>query len=258
MKKKDYTNIRVGRLVILKETGKTNRFGSPIWECRCDCGELVERDSGYLRSVGTASCGCFAAEWHKKQEKDITGKRFGKLVAIQAVGKSKQRNVLWKMKCDCGKEVIKPISEVAKKVNPTLSCGCSKAWFIGNSNHGKKHYENLEKNYEFGTNLALIRIPDTQLQKNNTTGYQGVSYLRTRGIWRAQICFQGAIVMKDCHSLEDAIRERQIMRKSRDAFLEWYDSLSEQEQKEKAAKYRENKSMFKQFYKERYKELSGK
>ena len=36
--------------------------------------------------------------------KDISGMRFGRLTAIEIVGKDKRKNALWKCKCDCGSE----------------------------------------------------------------------------------------------------------------------------------------------------------
>lgn len=70
---------------------------------------------------------------------DITGKRFGKLVAIEPVGKDKRNNVLWLCKCDCGNECTRAVSELHKRNNH--SCGCSgkehlKTMSQGNITHG--------------------------------------------------------------------------------------------------------------------------
>lgn len=65
--------------------------------------------------------------------------------------------------------------------------------------------------------------------KNNTSGYQGVSFISTRNVWVAAMRFQGSFVSKTCHSLEDAIAARKQMREIRDEFVAWYDSLSEEE-----------------------------
>ena len=53
---------------------------------------------------------------------DITEERFGRLVAIQRVGKDKRNNALWRCKCDCGNEVIRATAELRKRNNH--SCGC--------------------------------------------------------------------------------------------------------------------------------------
>lgn len=45
--------------------------------------------------------------------KDITGKRFGKLVAIKSTGKTQTRNgFLWLCKCDCGNYIEAPVGRL--------------------------------------------------------------------------------------------------------------------------------------------------
>ncbi len=56
---------------------------------------------------------------------DITGKRFGRLVVIEYVGrkvKNGNRITLWKCKCDCGNEII--VKYQALVTGNTRSCGC--------------------------------------------------------------------------------------------------------------------------------------
>ena len=53
---------------------------------------------------------------------DITGERFGRLVAIRRAGKDKRNNALWLCRCDCGNEVIRATSDLRKRSNH--SCGC--------------------------------------------------------------------------------------------------------------------------------------
>ena len=68
---------------------------------------------------------------------DITGKRFGRLVAISGNERDCHRNVLWTCKCDCGNEV-KIILESLKN-GRTKSCGCLNKEKRGKNNliHGK-------------------------------------------------------------------------------------------------------------------------
>lgn len=179
------------------------------------------------------------------KKKDIKEKRYGKLVAIEPTKKkSKQNSIIWLFKCDCGKYVEIPLNEVTRKQNPTQSCGCSKNSYIGSSEHGKKMYSNIGKQYVMGTAILKINREDENLQTNNTSGYQGVSYIRTRKIWRAELRFQGSHVSKDCHSFEEAVKVRKIMRSERDKFLQWWNSLTEEEQKFENEKYKvEHKTM---------------
>ena len=56
--------------------------------------------------------------------KDLTNKRFGKLVALRRAGSNKQGCVMWICQCDCGNE--KPVSSdhLTRKSYPVKSCGC--------------------------------------------------------------------------------------------------------------------------------------
>lgn len=56
---------------------------------------------------------------------DLTGQRFGRLVALKQAGKNKQQNALWLCLCDCGKTVI--VSQNNLRKGGTKSCGCFKA-----------------------------------------------------------------------------------------------------------------------------------
>lgn len=59
------------------------------------------------------------------KEKDITGKRFGKLIALKkdvSYKKGNQKRCYWIFKCDCGKE--KSICKYSVVSGKTKSCGC--------------------------------------------------------------------------------------------------------------------------------------
>lgn len=53
---------------------------------------------------------------------DLTNKKFGNLIAVEQVGKDKSRNILWRCRCDCGREIIVKACEL--KRGHTKSCGC--------------------------------------------------------------------------------------------------------------------------------------
>lgn len=75
----------------------------------------------------------FMKQAMKQKGKDISGQRFGKLVAIKRVGKDKRNNALWQCKCSCGNYCIRAVAELHKRNNH--SCGCS----------GKEHLKNMGK-----------------------------------------------------------------------------------------------------------------
>ena len=57
-----------------------------------------------------------------KNIKDISGQRFGRLVAIEMAGRNSSQSVMWKCQCDCGNIVI--VVGASLRLGTTLSCGC--------------------------------------------------------------------------------------------------------------------------------------
>lgn len=53
---------------------------------------------------------------------DLTGQRFGRLIALNATEKRKRRSVVWRFECDCGSEVELAAGPVRAGV--VSSCGC--------------------------------------------------------------------------------------------------------------------------------------
>ena len=89
------------------------------WYCRCDCGgEKVVKKCDLLRG-NNKSCG--ATIHHMK---DLTGQRFGFLVALESIGKSSNRSMIWRCRCDCGKQV--DVDGSVLKTGNVKSCGCIK------------------------------------------------------------------------------------------------------------------------------------
>jgi hypothetical protein len=124
----DLMGKRFGYLTVIKRVG--TKFGYALWLCKCDCGNEKEISGNNLRKGNTKSCGCYRKETvairskgkSPKNIKDLTGKRFGRLVVIERKGSNKNSHSLWLCKCDCGKEVI--IIGICLTSENTKSCGC--------------------------------------------------------------------------------------------------------------------------------------
>lgn len=57
------------------------------------------------------------------RRRDITGQRFGRLVAVADDGHNSKKGArMWICRCDCGRDVVKRI--VALVSGNTKSCGC--------------------------------------------------------------------------------------------------------------------------------------
>lgn len=112
-KRLELTGKRFGKLVALEDIGNNSR-GYSMWRCRCDCGNITDVKGSSLMNGDTKSCGCLKGL-------DLTGRRFGKLVALESVGR-RNNWLLWRCKCDCGK--ITDVASGNLTSGHTLSCGC--------------------------------------------------------------------------------------------------------------------------------------
>jgi hypothetical protein len=59
----DLTGQRFGKLIVLKQADEgSDEWGSVLWDCACDCGNMKKISAGFLRSKHTQSCGCWKHE----------------------------------------------------------------------------------------------------------------------------------------------------------------------------------------------------
>jgi hypothetical protein len=102
----------------------------------CDCGNETIVQSNSLRNGRSQSCGCLRNEVTSKRSiKDLTGKKFGQLTVVERA-ESKNSQVKWRCKCDCGNEIIVIGSNLSSE--HTKSCGCYTKKLISESS--KKNY----------------------------------------------------------------------------------------------------------------------
>lgn len=114
--------VRYGRLTAIEPIPET---APTMWQCTCDCGANTKVRGTALRSGHIKSCGCLrsARAWDTARV-DLTGKRYGKLVAKQATRDDGGRTA-WECSCDCGKTTT--IRTGLLVSGNTTSCGCGKA-----------------------------------------------------------------------------------------------------------------------------------
>lgn len=118
MRGKDITGQRFGRLVAIERTDEKHH-SIYIWKCVCDCGNVKLTNTNYLSTGQVKSCGCLQQQGNPK---DIAGKRFGRLVAIERLEMSPNAGFFWKCACDCGGVVKVTIGNLNS--GHTSSCGC--------------------------------------------------------------------------------------------------------------------------------------
>ena len=120
----DLSGRRFGRLLVLHKEPTPGPRRYYQYTCKCDCGKIVLVDSSNLGRT-TKSCGCLAKELSaKRQRKNITGQRFGRLIAIKPTKRRYNRlgGVIWECLCDCGDASYVVTRNLLS--GGTKSCGC--------------------------------------------------------------------------------------------------------------------------------------
>ena len=120
----DLTNEKFGLLTVIKRYSENTKSGHPQWLCNCSCGTKNIIVSGsHLRNGHTKSCGCLQKIAARNNNYvDITGQRFGNLIAIKDIGSNKKGNAVWECKCNCGN--IIQVRGIDLRNGHTKSCGC--------------------------------------------------------------------------------------------------------------------------------------
>ena len=55
---------KFNRLTVIKDSGKRTKSGNIMWNCKCDCGNIVTIQGSHLNTAHTKSCGCLFKEKH--------------------------------------------------------------------------------------------------------------------------------------------------------------------------------------------------
>lgn len=113
-----YNNLKIIKEVDPKISSKGHKIKRVEAECLV-CGKVKEYTWSKIKQGRTKSCGCTSPG----RRKDITGERFGKLIAIKSLNKSKGGSILWEFNCDCGGTKEITVSQWTSK--HFTSCGCN-------------------------------------------------------------------------------------------------------------------------------------
>lgn len=114
----DIMGERFGRLVAVECLGR-DAGGRMIWHCVCDCGGGKTATTGNLRNGFVRSCGCLPVG---RRAIDLTGSRYGKLLALERVGSAPRGGATWLCACDCGGTAT--LSAEQLRLRGWRSCGC--------------------------------------------------------------------------------------------------------------------------------------
>ena len=96
-----------------------------MWDCQCDCGNLVTVSGANLRAGITKSCGCYMIDRTRETNTmDLVGMRFG-LLTVESRNEeasSQAKRICWNCLCDCGTYKVVPTNLLTS--GHTKSCGC--------------------------------------------------------------------------------------------------------------------------------------
>lgn len=122
----DLKGAKFGKLTVLYRVVNKTGNKQARWKCQCECGNVTIVYGKSLTKGSTQSCGCFrrerASSIGKQNIKDLTGMRFGKLVAKYPTNKRSSSSVIWYCECDCGGTLEALSGNLIQ--GKTTSCGC--------------------------------------------------------------------------------------------------------------------------------------
>ncbi len=170
----DLTGQQFGRLTVVAPAGK-DRFNKNLWQCKCVCGGIALPSTHALICGNTQSCGCYRREQASKACRiDITGERFGFLVAVKPIRNDGQ-SYRWACTCDCGNSTETTISSL--RSGNTKSCGCLGSG-VGNFRHGfaVDYHSNLRPEYRAYEN-AKQRCTNPNNPRYADYGGRGIEFL---------------------------------------------------------------------------------
>ena len=93
------------------------------WNCQCDCGNYRDVFARTLKQGTSTKCNvCGTQSRSDSCVKDLTGKHFGRLTALNVIERRKE-GALWRCICTCGKHhnVLSRVLIAGR----TISCGCA-------------------------------------------------------------------------------------------------------------------------------------
>ena len=173
----DITGQRFGKLTAVSRAESKN--GKTAWLCICDCGETVVAQTTKLKQGHTRHCGCEPDNGKTRIQRDLTGKKFGRLIALESTQKrDKKGSVIWICRCECG-NIVETTADCLVQ-GKTVSCGCRKQEL--NASVGD------QLTFVDGTCIEWLR--SRKHRSDNKSGFRGVNETKN-GKWRVSIGLKG-------------------------------------------------------------------
>lgn len=137
---------------------------------------------------------------------NIVGKKFGRLTVVK---NEVTRPGYVVCQCDCGNTAVIRASSLTK-TQPTRSCGCLRKEIVSAIGKRTIHSNSMAQiaaNMAYNTNFQVIE--NKALPKNNKSGYKGVWFDATRGVYEAYITVhRRRRSLGKFNHIEDAVKAR--------------------------------------------------
>lgn len=137
-----------------------------FWKCRClKCGKIIEIPQLYIGTV-KKDCGC----WRTGPKIEMpVGTQYGRLTIISDETIKKHGEYCYLCECSCEKHTVLYVRGDLLRNGDVRSCGClHDELFQDNSKKDKK--------INYVNNTSRSKVMTDGIQKNNTSGYRGVSW----------------------------------------------------------------------------------
>ena len=188
----DLMGQKIGRWTVQYLLEERTKKRGKIYHCKCECGNEKDVPAETLRRGESQSCGCLnrelAAERCRATRIDLTGQRFGKLVALFPIYSENGGHTLWHCQCDCGNTCDIDMGNL--RSGKSQSCGCT------NSKNEEKIIKLLtENNIPFEYQINYLDLPGkkfdfhigTNLEKGYIIEYDGQQHFFYTGTgWDTQ------------------------------------------------------------------------
>lgn len=181
-----------------------------------DHGYTAQTELNYVKGINRYLdyMGFSDIRFNRGRAKDIAGKQFGYLTAIEPTGEKSRKDYIWRCRCKCGKEVEYLATRLL--LGNTVSCGCLRV----------AHFKEANK-YIGGTSLRQS-LEEQVRSIRAMSGYTGVTV--KRGKWKAYIKYKGQDISLGCYDrLEDAVKARargkELVQMDALGLLDFYEEL---------------------------------
>lgn len=186
---KDITGQRNNRLTVISNSGEYFSDGSVLWNCQCDCGNVVKLTSWQFRKA--VSCGCYKANKDRKyntyEKHGVCTLIFdskGNYTIVDTELLPTLKKYYWFQE-STGGYFVSVTNTKGKRIrlHNFVYGNIPDGYEVDHKN--RKKYDNRRRNLRLATR-AENNI-NRGLNSSNTSGYVGVSYMKSRGKYRAYI-----------------------------------------------------------------------